>query len=178
MSTAPKRPATPPGDLQKPALERVRRLLTGRLQRGNIRTSRPEWYFQAEADKPEAYSGGWQVRVRTWRHWSDARVHLDADSGEVMYRCVDRLAAPPTAAELDQDDALRIAAGLITIPRDARLRLFTHEQFADGHKVAKLDWDHYVNNVRVDGDYLWVMIQPQTHRLVAFGRKWRAAALR
>ena len=174
MSTAPKRPATPPGDLPKLAVERVRRLLTGRLQRGNIRTSRPEWYFQAEADQSQPYSGGWQIRVRTWRHWSDARVHLDADTGDVMYRGVDRLADPPTAAELSQDEALQIAAGLITIPRDARLRLFTHEQFATDRKVAKLEWDHYVKDVRVDGDYLWAMIQPQTHRLVAFGRKWRA----
>jgi hypothetical protein len=173
MSTAPKSPPPPPADLQKLAVERVRRLLAGRLQRGGIRTSRPEWYFQSESGKPESYAGGWQVRLRTWRHWSDARIHLDADSGEVLYRCIDRFAEPPTDAELTQNEAERIAATLIPIPPDARVRLFSHEQFADGHKVARLEWDHFHRDLRVDGDYLWVQIQPQSHRLVAFGRKWR-----
>lgn len=169
-------PSTAPQELPDQAITRVERLLAGRLERGGIRTSRPEWYFQMEAQKPEAWQGGWQVRVRTWRHWSDARVHLDAETGEVMYRSIDRLSDPPTDAELSQADAERIAQGLITIPQDAVLTRFTHEYFADRRKITRLEWEHFHKGLRVDGDYLWMMIHPTTHRLVAFGRKWRKIA--
>jgi hypothetical protein len=104
----------------------------------------------------------------------DARVHLDAESGEVMHRCVDRLAEPPTDARLSQEEALRAAAGAMEIPRDARLSGFGHEPFADGgYQVARLEWEHYIKDVRVDGDYLWMQIHPITRRLVAYGLKWR-----
>ena len=165
---------TPPKGIREKAAERVRRLLIGRLQRGGIPTSKPERFLEIEPAEPEHYPAGWQVRVKTWRHWSDARIHVDADSGETMFRRVDRLAEPPTDGRLTQEQALKIAARLIEIPRDARLKLFAHETFAEGgYSVARLEWDHYFKDLRVDGDYLWVQIHPTTHRLVAFGRKWR-----
>lgn len=169
-----------PEHIADKATERARTLLKGRLERGGIDATHPEWYFQVEAALPQAYlppapghAAGWQVRVHTWRHWSDARVHLDADTGEVMYRCVDRLASPPTDAELDEDEAVRVASGLVTIPPDARLRSFWHEFLAAEHKVARIEWEHFYKDLRVDGDYLWVMLHPVTHKLVAFGKKWR-----
>lgn len=159
--------------LSKEAGERARQMLAERLKRGGISTSRPEWYFECEPQRPQQYRGGSQVRVHTWRHWSDADVHYDADTGELMHRCVDRLADPPTDAELTKEEALRLAAGLITIPPDAELHSFGHEEFAEGRKAARLDWIHVHQGMRVDGDYLWVVIHPETHRLIAFGRKWR-----
>jgi len=163
----------PPEDLSKSAVGRAEQMLAGRLERNGISTSRPEWYFQCEAGEPEPFPGGWQVRVRTWRHWSDATVHFDAEGGDVLHRCVDRLSDPPAGAEMTKEDALRIAASVIDIPSDARLASFRHEEFAEGRRVARLDWQRFRGELRVDGDYLWVLIHPQTHRLVAFGRKWR-----
>ncbi len=161
MSTRPTSAPVPPEDLRRRAAERVEKLLAGRLLRGGLRTSRPEWYYQVEAAEPQAYPAprpgeldGWQVQVHTWRHWSDARVHIDADTGEIMHRCVDRLAAPPTDAELEREEALRIAATVIQIPADARLKSFWHEYFADEHRVARLEWEHFHKDLRVDGDYL------------------------
>ncbi|NLX21197.1 MAG: hypothetical protein GXY55_05925 [Phycisphaerae bacterium] len=174
MSPADQPTAKPPPGLPEKAEDLVVRMLKARLVRGGISTTRPEWYFQVERTDPQPQPAGWQVRVRTWRHWSDARVHLDADGGEVMHRCVDRLAEPPTDARLSQEEALRAAAGAMEIPRDARLSGFGHEPFADGgYQVARLEWEHYIKDVRVDGDYLWVQIHPITRRLVAYGLKWR-----
>jgi hypothetical protein len=143
---------TPPQGLEDAALERARTLLTGRLKRGGISTTRPEWFFEVENDgAPQHYPAGWQVRVRTWRHWSDARVHLESE---------------------------KAVTATLSIPKDAKLRVFWHEWFAQDHKVARLEWDHYFRDVRVDGDYLWVQIHPVTKRLVAFGRKWRTVQLK
>ena len=165
---------TAPSQLKETAAKRVLDILAGRLERGGISTSRPDWYFQTEAGDPQEFPGGWQVRVRTWRHWSDAAVHFDADTGEVLHWSVDRLSDPPTNAKLTQEEALRIAAGIIEIPLDAELHRFEHEEFAEGGRhVARIEWKRVHKGLRVDGDYLWVMIHPETHRLVAFGRKWR-----
>lgn len=169
----PPTPPPPPADIKDRALERAKQLLGDRLKRGGISTTRPDWYFQCEAGEPQVYPGGWQVRVRTWRHWSDADVHFDAETGVVTYRCVDRLSDPPADQELTEAEALAIAKGAISIPPEAVVHSFRHEQFAEGRKVARLDWVHMHGDLRVDGDYFWVMIHPQTRKLVAYGRKWR-----
>jgi len=166
-----------PERLREAARQRVQRLLAGRLRRGGVSTSRPEWFFQGEADPPQAYPGGWQVRVRTWRHWSDAAVHLDADNGELLYRCVDRLSDPPTSAEMTREEAEQAAASLVEIPRNARLASFRHEPFAPERKMVRLEWEHVHDGVRVEGDYLRVVIHPETHRLVSVARKWRPVRL-
>lgn len=165
-----------PEGIQEKAFDKVEHLFDGRRQRGKL-YGPAEWYVDYEAQLPEPYEGGWQVRVRTWRHWSDASVHLDADTGEVAYRCVDRLADPETTVELTQQEAEKIAAGLVTLPPDAQVASFWHEEFAENRTVARLEWTHIHDGMRVDGDYFWVMIQPETHRLVAFGRKWRTVQL-
>ena len=169
----------PPEDIGERARRRAEQLFESRRRRAGIGTTHPEWYAQCEAAEPEEYPGGWQVRVRTWRHWSDATVHFDADTGELMHRCVDRLSDPPTDAEMTKEEALRAAGELIPIPRDAELVLFAHEEFAEGgRRVARLEWVHVHRGLRVDGDYLWVQIHPETHRVVAFGRKWRTVGAR
>ncbi|MFO0837823.1 MAG: hypothetical protein U1D55_04805 [Phycisphaerae bacterium] len=166
--------ASPKSDpLQRKAAERVRRLLAGRLRRGGISTSRPEWFYECEATPSQAYPGGVQVRVRTWRHWSDASVWFDGLSGEVLRRCIDRLSDPPTSNEMSRQDAERVAAAAVTIPRGARLRLFGHEEFAPRRLLAKLEWEHVHNGTRLEGDYLRVLIHPETKRIVSIARKWR-----
>lgn len=163
-----------PSNLTETARQRVEQLFAGRRGRARLHASTPEWYTQAEPNEPQAFPGGYQVRVRTWRHWSDAYVHLDAEDGGVLHVSVDRLSAPPTDVELTEAEALAIAARLIDIPADAELVSFRHEEFADGgHRVARLDWRHMHRGLRVDGDYLWVAIHPTTQRLVAMSRKWR-----
>ncbi|MCK4341232.1 MAG: hypothetical protein KAY37_05850 [Phycisphaerae bacterium] len=164
----------PPENITERARERADHLFEGRRDRAGLSTDHPEWYTQCEAGEAQPFPGGWQVRVRTWRHWSDATVHFEADTGEVMHRCVDRLSDPPTEDEMMQEEALSVAEGLFDIPPGAELSSFRHEDFAaGGRKVARLDWIHVHQGLRVDGDYFWVMIHPDTERVVAFGHKWR-----
>jgi hypothetical protein len=168
-------PNTSPQRLSGAALERVRTLLAGRVRRAGAHIP-PEWAFQCEAAEPQAFPGGWQVRVRTWRHWSDAAVHFDAESGETLYRCVDRLADPPTDAQMSLDAALRAAQAAMTIPDGARLTGFRHEAFAAERNVARLEWEHWHDGMRVEGDRLLALIHPETGRLIAFRRKWRSVS--
>ena len=161
-------------ELSERACKRAEGLFKGRLQRGGLGADDPEWYVQCEAGQPQECPGGSQVRVQTWRHWSDATVHADAETGEILHRCVDRLADPPTDKKMTQEEALQVADEQLTIPPGAELVSFRHEDFADGgRRVARLEWAHFRWGLRVDGDYLWVMIHPETRRVVALGRKWR-----
>jgi hypothetical protein len=163
---------TDPQRLQETAAARARRLLQNRLRRGGVSTSRPDWFFDCAADGPQPFPGGWQVRVHTWRHWSSARVHFDADTGERLHRCIDRLADPPTDAELSQAEALSAAAA-VPVPPDARLVSFRHEAFAPGHTVARLEWQHVHGGLRVSGDCLRVSIHPQSRQVVSLTLRWR-----
>jgi hypothetical protein len=165
---------SPPKDLERLARERVERLLRGRLTRGVISTTRPARFFAAEPGPPQELPGGWQVRVKTWRHWSDARVHLDADDGSVLYRSIERLSDPPCEdTELSQSEAEEIVRRELPVPATARVRSFWHETFAEQRHVARIEWEHWHKDVRVDGDYLFALIHPQTKRIVAYGMKWR-----
>lgn len=169
----------PPGDAQRlgdAATEVVQRLLRARLVRGGVCTSRPDWFYQCEAGPAEACAGGTQVRVRTWRHWSEAHVQFDGDTGEVLHRRIDRLADPPATEALTQADALAAAQAAVAVPRDARLTVFRHEPFAPGRNMVRLEWEHVHEGLRVDGDCLHVLLHPQTRRVVALTKRWRPVA--
>jgi len=64
------------------AIELVAELLSRHLEVGGVYTSRPDFYFQCEAEEPREYIAGFEIRVKTWWHWSDARVTFDGDNGE------------------------------------------------------------------------------------------------
>jgi hypothetical protein len=166
-------PAVDPQQLRDAATARAQGLLRDRLRRGGVSTSRPDWFFQCAADAPEPFPGGTQVRVRTWRHWSNAQVQFDADTGEVLHRRIDRLADPPAQVELSQAEAVAVATAAGVVPPDARLTAFRHESFAPGRNVARLEWDHVHEELRVAGDCLQVVIHPQSRRIVELTRRWR-----
>jgi hypothetical protein len=166
--------------LKESATDYVRRLFERRLKVGRVPTSRPDWYFQIEALDPQPYPGGAQVRVRTWRHWSDALAKLNADTGEAMGFVVERLADPPTRLELTLEEALAAVAESqwITLPPDAELERFHHFEYAEHRRMALLEWSRVVDGIAVKGDFLRVVIHPVTHRIVEFGVKWRNLSLR
>ena len=155
----------------------VAKLFSHRLEAGGIVPDAPELYFQCQADEPQAYPGGFQVRVHTWRHWSDARVFLDSDSGEMMGFSIDRYADPPNEDEMTQEDALAAFSKTTEIPVDAVLKTFYHFDFLTKHKLARLEWKRIYQGLRVDGDTLRVTLHPKTHRIVEYFRKWRKIRL-
>lgn len=163
--------------MKSSAVNEVTNILLRRLERGGISTSRSEFYFQCKAEEPQTYPGGYQVRVQTWRHWSDARVEINADSGELMSWSIVRYSDPSNDREISQEEALLMAAKAVLIPADAVLQRFYHFNYAPKHKLARLEWERFYNGLRVDGDYLWVSIHPGTHHIVEFARKWRKLRL-
>ena len=166
-----------PEEMKKRAIDKATNILLKRLNQGGISTSRPDFYFQCEAEEPRPYPGGFEVRVHTWRHWSDALVEFDADSGQLMKCSIRSYADPPNDEEITQEEALDAASKAINIPADAVFKAFYHFDFASGRKLARLEWERFQQGFKVDGDYLWVTIHPKTYRIVEFSRKWRTLRL-
>jgi hypothetical protein len=117
--------------------------------------------------------GGWQVRVRTWRHWSDASVDFDADTGDLVGYAIDRYADPPTNAEIDEETAVRAVREQIEIPPDAEFEGLEHFQATPEHRLARLEWRHLHAGLPVDGDFLRIVVHPRSGRIVEYERKWR-----
>jgi hypothetical protein len=163
--------------MKEQAVELVRKLLARRLARAGISSSNPAALIQCEADKPQPYPGGWQVPVHTWRQWSEARIKLDADSGEFIGYAVDRYADPVTRTELTREQAEALARGVVALPEDAELDHFQHVEWAPSRRLVELEWRHMHRGLRVDGDRILVVLHPDTHRIVEFERYWRVVRL-
>jgi hypothetical protein len=153
-------------------------LLERRLRVGGVRVQEPGSQFQCEPEDPRPFPGGTQVRVKTWRHWSDALIKLNADTGDLFGYSMDRFTDPPSHHEISEDEALAAAAKVVRIPTDAVLDKFEHTEPAPGRKMVLLEWRRVVNGLRVDGDYLRIVMHPETHRISEFDRKWREIRLR
>jgi hypothetical protein len=163
--------------LKQSAEDFVAKLLSYRLESGGIPTDAPELYFQCQADDPQEYPGGFQVRVHTWRHWSNARVLIASNSGEIIGFSIDRYAYPENNLEMTKEKALDVVSKLISIPTDAVLNNFYHFDYMTNHRIAKLEWNRIYKGLKVVGDYLQVSIHPETHRIVEYACKWRKLKL-
>ena len=163
---------------RKEAAERVERILTGRLKRAGQSVSNARELFSCQADEPQPYKTGSQVRVHISRHWSDARVKLDGDTGDMLGYSVDRYSDPPTRTELTGEQALALAASLISIPPDAVLDSFQHVEWAPRRWLVEIQWKRIHQGLRVDGDSIRVVIHPDTRRLVELEWFWRTLRLR
>ncbi|MDP3000600.1 MAG: hypothetical protein Q8N47_24160 [Bryobacterales bacterium] len=163
---------------RKEAAERVERILTGRLKRAGQSVSNARELFSCQADEPQPYKTGSQVRVHISRHWSDARVKLDGDTGDMLGYSVDRYSDPPTRTELTGEQALALAASLISIPPDAVLESFQHVEWAPRRWLVEIQWKRVHQGLRVDGDSIRVVIHPDTRRLVELEWFWRSLRLR
>lgn len=166
-----------PQEMTGAAVALVKTLLAQRLVRGRIATTRPDFYFACEPGEARARPGGTEVRVRTWRHWSEARVYHDAATGEEMGWTIHRHADPPTRGEMSRETALAAAAAAIDIPPDAVVESFYHFDYTPRHRAARLEWRHVHDGLRVHGDWLHVVLHPATGRVIEHFRKWRQVRL-
>ena len=159
------------------ALSFVQKLLNKRLEQEGISTSRPDFYYRCQAMKPSPYPGGSEVRVKVWWLWSRARLAMNSDTGQTMLRAIQKYAEPDSSAELTQEEALEAATAEIQLPPESELESFYHYQYAVGRKAARLQWRHVHRGLRVDGDYMWVVIHPQTRRIIEYAKKWREVSI-
>jgi len=169
-------PIEPP-NLSERAGAYVDEMFKRRLIRSKIATKRPELYFMVEPQRVERLPVGFQVRVKTWRYWSECRATLQADTGEVMGWGIDEYAEPANEVEITEEAALVFVSGQVEVPADAELKTFHHFDFAARHRVAVLEWDHVHQNMRVDGDSMRVVLHPQTGKIIEYFLKWRAVRL-
>ena len=161
-------------DIASQARQIAGEILLGRLRRAHLPVDRPELSFRCEAGPPRPYPGGFEARVKTWRHWSDALVELNAQTGELMGIVIARHCDPPNEKEMTQEQALAAVGQAVTIPDDSKLISFGHYDYVPGRKVARLEWKHVHQGRDVDGDYLVVVVHPKTLRVIEYRCKWRA----
>jgi hypothetical protein len=163
-------------DAARVAEQWVSGTFAARLRRGGISTSRNDWYSAVAAEAPDPGPDGMRVRVRTFRHWSDARIAFDGATGEVLSDTVDRLAMPVDGATgLGADAALAAASRELAIPPDAHMEGMQMEERAEGAPTWVARWSHVRDGIMVEGDWIEAEIQPQTGKLVGFQRFWRSA---
>ena len=117
------------------------------------------------------------MRVKTWRHWSDAFACFDAESREPMGWSVHRFADPANQEELTREEALQAARSLIPVPEDARLTLFQHIEHSPGSNLVLMEWERVFQDHQVEGDYLRILFHPSSRCLVELRKKWRDLAL-
>ena len=165
-------------DLAQAALDAARRLLSGRLKRANIHAPQPDHFFHCEPGPPRPFPGGSEVRVKVWRHYSDAMVKIENESGEVVGFSLDKFADPPTPTELNQDQAVALLAQILRLPDGAVLHSFRTMDFAPGRRLPVLEFLHVHQGILVDGDFLRVAFHPDSRRIVEYDRKWRIPQLR
>jgi hypothetical protein len=163
--------------MKEKAAELVKKLLARRLENAGMRTSRPDNLVQCEAADPQAYPGGTEVKVNIWRQWSEASVKLDWDTGEFLGYSVNRYSDPPARAELTREQALTLAAGALNIPEGAVLATFRQYEYAPQYGVVELMWNRVHQGMKVDGDYMRVVLHPITGRIVEMERFWREIRL-
>lgn len=159
--------------MKKPAADYVSALLVSRLKRAKIRVTNPAHFFAVEAGEPQGYPGGYQVRVKTWRFYSNAMVKFFNDTGELFGYTLEKFAEPPVQAQMTGEEADQMARTLVSIPADAELLRFQLLEYAPGCRLPALEYRHIYQGLPVDGDYLRIVFHPGTRRIVEYDRKWR-----
>lgn len=162
--------------LRQQAEQFVQRLLERRLRQANLGLP-GETNFQVKAEEVRPFPGGQEVRVRTWRHWSDAVVCFDADNLEVMERSIDRYALPACTEEMPAEDVQAAVRAAITLPSDAELEQVDRVEYAAGCMLARVRWRHVHQGLPVLGDFLVALVHPTTRRVVEIRYKWRQVKL-
>lgn len=163
-------------DLARAAEREVETVLARRLVVAGMRTAAPLCWAQAMALRTERWSGGSQVRVATWRHWSRATVRVDARTGAVCAWSVPRLALPRLPDDADGATLAALAAALAPAPAGAE---FARRQWIDlggGARVGRVVWRHRAGTALVEGDYHAVDVQPETRALVGVEWRWHEPA--
>jgi hypothetical protein len=167
-----------PEEMKQAAVDLANEILSRRLKRGGIQPTRPEFYFQCEPGEHREYEGGNEVRVKVWRHWSDAFVSFDGDKKQLLGCAINRYSDPPSEKEISKAEALAAVVKTMELPPDAVLESFYHYEYAPGRKVARLSWEHVHEGLRVDGDVFWVVLHPATLEIIEYFRKWRIVDIR
>lgn len=119
--------------------------------------------------------GGTRVKLCLQVRTTDVRVRLNAVTGELISWYV------PVLAENGNRDtpleALReTAARLACPPEGAVLRAARYEEV--GNRVVFVNrWEHELQGVVVEGDYIEVLLNGRTGRPFSFARQWRTPDL-
>jgi hypothetical protein len=160
--------------MKETALNFVKRLLVRRLEGSGVPALDPDLYFHCEAAEPEPFSGGTQVRVKTWKHWSNGLVKLDGMSGEVLAYRVEAHANPPSKQDLEKDAAVAQAAALVAVPPGAVVDNVRQFEWRPHHWVTEVQWIHVEMGRMIRGDVLRVVFHPVTKKVVEIERYWRS----
>lgn len=136
-------------------------------------TLAPENYFATETNPPEVFGHSHQVRVKTWRHWSDATVSFDREGGTFTGDCIDRLAEPATTESLGAEATEAAIRSRVTLPDGAVFASYRPDQIGEGHHVDIGIFDRDYGGYPVDGDFIEVALHPETGVIVRYDHQWR-----
>ncbi len=124
-------------------------------------------------ESKELGRGQRSVRICAWEQVTLATVEWNVEKGKLAGWIDDRHFRDSAPVELDVESALKIAAEKVVVPSSAKLVEARLDASSPTRSVFHLRWHHYYKKLWVEGDFIHVLINPTTRRLISLTRKWR-----
>lgn len=158
------------GDVVEAARARVGGLLAARKAFGQL-PGPLEWYAKCPQGIEERSGTNRHVRVATFRHWSNAYVEASIDCRDVVEWSIERRSLPPIRKAKVPDDAAAIAEKM-TAPEGAHFERAYAADYAIGCQAIIFEWSHWHDDMYVEGDFMSVVVHPDTYRRIEMRGKW------
>jgi hypothetical protein len=160
--------------LQSQAEERLWEYMRGQLEK--LGQGESALYLQhfllARAQEPTVRGELALVPFEMFHRVSDYTVKLDAMDGEVMGWHFEVLAEDP-GNSIPADKAVEAARAEADPPPEAVLKVSEYEQVGDA-PVFVARWEHEVDGIPVERDYIHVLVNGKSGRPFAVHRRWHA----
>lgn len=114
-----------------------------------------------------------KVRVAAWEQVTLATVEWNVDKNKLAGWIDDRHFRDSLPVELSVEDALEIARSKVVVPEGAKLVEARLDSSSSKRGVFHLRWHHFHEGLWVEGDFIHVLINPSSRRIVSLMRKWR-----
>ena len=136
-----------------------------------VREQLPAQKEGAEPTPPPRVGGEVQIlsRFSVFFRCADISVELNANTGEPLSWICSALTEGNTP--LPPADAMRVAEAAVKLPEDAVLVRQGYEDMG-GMPVFVAHWEHRVEGVLVERDYLRVLVGGHSGRVFAVQRRW------
>ncbi len=114
-----------------------------------------------------------KVRVAAWEQVTLATLEWNVDKNKLAGWIDDRHFRDSLPVELSVEDALEIAKTKVVVPEGAKLVEARLDSSSETRGLFHLRWHHFHDDLWVEGDFIHVLINPNTRRIASLMRKWR-----
>lgn len=111
----------------------------------------------------------------------EADCEVDATTGDLLLYTDPNQESSSKEIKLDESEVIKITSEIINIPKDAVLEGVYDPEITTGNTTYEIRWDHFEDigdkRVKIVGDYISVMINPESKRFFSFAKKWTISSI-